>query len=53
MDRLIAHVFIDDTGKLTVTPCVRISEEDEERLKAVWRHRFVSVSERLANAREA
>ena len=49
--RMIAHVFVDEHGNLSVTPCVQSSDEDIARLQAIWRHRFVTVDERLFNAR--
>lgn len=48
---MIAHIFVDDRGELSITPCTRITEEDEERLKAIWRHHLVTVDERLSAAR--
>lgn len=49
--RMIAHVFVDENGNLSVTPCAHASDEDIARLQAIWRHRFVTVDERLFNAR--
>ncbi len=52
MSRMIAHIFVDDNGELTVTPIVRASQEDVQRISAIWRHKVLTVDERLSAARK-
>lgn len=52
-NRIIGHIFVDEDGDMTITPCLRIAPEDEDRLKAIWRHKFISADERLDSANKA
>ncbi len=47
---MIAHIFVDADGNLTVTPTVRASQEDVQRISAIWRHKVLTVDERLCAA---
>lgn len=48
--RIIGHVFLEPDGSLSVTPSPSASEEDEQRLAAIWRHSFVAINDRLWRA---
>ena len=48
--RIIGHVFLEPDGSLSVTPSPSASEEDEQRLAAIWRHNFFTINDRLWRA---
>ena len=49
---LIGHIFRDQDGKLSITPCLRTDEVDKARLRICARRigRWVSATERLLRA---
>lgn len=48
--QLIGHVFLEPDGSFSVTPTARCSDEHDSRLRAVWKHRYQPVMERLIDA---